>query len=755
MVRSSPLLKVRSVLVLAAALLAVSVPGVAAAQGPTNASTAIELVGSNASRPILLSLRKVKSPKAATVLQGELHLVLRNVGKSKKRVRLLYARDEHNALVLPDGSNSVQLVLPAAPSRGYVSVRAGSVRQLALRFRLPTNRPPGDLDGTIEVETLRPRPADPIKQLALPVTGKLRPLDVRFDPSSSVVQVTRGCLFGCNTTDGGTVRLLGTGVGLLLTELRQAGQVSIDTTLRRGSGQSVEVTLTDLEPDSERPGSAVAKLTLGSEPEPGKYSGKLALSRLAADAPSLPIEVRSRVWVVWTVLFIFAGVLVAAMIFMQLGLNRRKQLLKDALERVVGQYCEHAQGNLAGSNGGDPLIWKLSVDCPLRKDPNWNYYDELDTANSIYTATYWARTEADLDEVQTAALKLVVGVKAWMLVLNECAALWELARAHREEVEPGQLWGATNVARDSDLLLRKARRPPADAQANSQLMDQIQMQTAWHRSFAEAWDLQIRLQRAGGDAGAKAAQVPLKELDQEAKPVASRSRDQQDELDRKLEALRARLLRLRDESNRDETTRDVPLVALSAGPQEVEAATLRAELDSLQSLSAQPQLALATLTAGPSLAAPETGEVPNPEGGPAPSSAEPPAASAPAPPPASPPPAPVGNDVREGKRPSRLLRGLRRIDFAVSLVILIISSLVYAATVYDDTWGTPADWVTAFGAGIIGQLTIRWALLPIYRSIRMRTSAPPAKEAEAQAAVVTVSTAAPELGEQRTAEAGP
>jgi len=65
-------------------------------------------------------------------------------------------------------------------------------------------------------------------------------------------------------------------------------------------------------------------------------------------------------------------------------------------------------------------------------------------------------------------------------------------------------------------------------------------------------------------------------------------------------------------------------------------------------------------------------------------------------------------------------------DLLLSLAIVGLSSVLYTATIYGDTWGTVTDMATAFGAGFSGQVAIKWGLLPIYQSIRLRTTPSPA-----------------------------
>jgi hypothetical protein len=52
--------------------------------------------------------------------------------------------------------------------------------------------------------------------------------------------------------------------------------------------------------------------------------------------------------------------------------------------------------------------------------------------------------------------------------------------------------------------------------------------------------------------------------------------------------------------------------------------------------------------------------------------------------------------------------------------VLLVSSLVYAGTLYTDDWGTLMDCVAAFGAGFVGDVVVKWGLLPAGRSILLR-----------------------------------
>lgn len=688
-------------LLLATALVGAAPQPSSALAAADGQSSTVELLGGTDSRSIKLSPVVVSSGKKGTqktnkkgaqetsaiVLQGDLHLALRNLKGSEQVVRVFYARADRNVVKL----------------LATTSLNPYTVGDLPLHFRLSAPEAPDALDGTLDVETGPSR--HPTEQFSVPVTGVMKTLgDVHFEPATAVVRVTRWCLiFSCNTESGGTVRLYGNGVGQLLRYLKAAGETSVEATLFRDDS-AVDASLTDLSADSNQPGTATASLELGGKTTAGKYTGTLALSRLVPDAPGLSVEVHSRYWVVWAILAILLGVLAAGALYQQLGLWRRKRLLKGALEEVVNKdYGDNRDLNhVDGMAGQHLLIWDLKIDYPLKTNPAWDYWDDLDTANNVYTAIRWARGDADLDEAQTAAVTLIHDVKSWLLALTEVRGLWELATApHKGD------WKETRVLRDTKLVLVGARRTPGDALLSSKLLALVEQQTAWHRRFAEAWDLQRALLDQGKDPAQEAADVPLKELDAKADPITTRTREKQDELDLELDELYQCLLKIRAQH-----ASDMPIPIPSADREE-QAAARRAELDSLRS-SALPEVALASAGAsGITALAPVTaeveGEVTAPVEAPQPTTAQPTTTAT----------AESIGPLATVRR-STLLRRLRLLDLLLSAATLLITSILYAATVYTDTWGTVADFGTAFGAGFLGQVTVKWALLPIYRSIRVR-----------------------------------
>jgi hypothetical protein len=705
---------------------------------PAAAAQSVTLLGAS-TRPILLD------PTASGQLVGELHLALRNSSDKKQLVRFVYSRNQDGLVATLPGTPQAATVTAGpgklSPDGKAIVITKGSVGQVALRFELASDASPSSLDGVLAVESRTPEAGQSfVQQLTLSVVGTIRPLgDVRFEPSSLGIQATGYCPFvdSCTPESKETVQLVGSDVGELVESLSRAGQTSIVTQLRRGDGSVIYATLSSLALVPDEPGVATADVTV-MKSEPGEYTGSLPLSRLVAKPPQLGIELSSRTFWPWCLLCIIAGVWAAAVFTQQIGLSRRRKLIRDALEREAKEYCTDRLLNFP-NGAGQPLVWDPKVDCPLKDDPNWSYYEELKTFTAVYSAARWARNDSDLDEAESTGMALIAGLTSWRLMLAQVRALWDLAHQTREE--PNH-WNKTRVARDTELLLHRVTHTPVDGTVDAALLGKLRQQIGWHGHFAEAWDLRARLILAGGESALAARTVSLEELDKKAGALWARNEDTQDEQDLTLMETFSRLKELQAESNRDLTTGPVhdPEIPVEAA---LRATAINAELASLGDVAANPAQSLSALGVHLALrpqdgdthaAAPEEALKSEPTVEEKPSAendgsaedgapAEPARGGAPnaiAEPPSAETPVPAG---RGNDKSASLLTRLQRTDLLLSSIVVVLSSIVYSATVYNATWGSLLDWATAFGAGFTGQVVTKWALLPIYRSVRLRATA--------------------------------
>lgn len=55
-------------------------------------------------------------------------------------------------------------------------------------------------------------------------------------------------------------------------------------------------------------------------------------------------------------------------------------------------------------------------------------------------------------------------------------------------------------------------------------------------------------------------------------------------------------------------------------------------------------------------------------------------------------------------------------DIILTVLIAGLTAVMYMIPLYTSTWGSWQDWLAAFGAGVVGQVGIKWAVLPALRS---------------------------------------
>jgi hypothetical protein len=269
---------------------------------------------------------------------------------------------------------------------------------------------------------------------------------------------------------------------------------------------------------------------------------------------------------------------------------------------------------------------------------------------------------------------------------------------------------------------------PADSAACAALVTAAKRQTLWQEALAEAWDLRETLIEGGGNTANAAGNINLLPLIENAKPALSRDDDEQDKLELELEAIRSQLVELAEQTHEQAATPNVEIPIPSEPEREVVSERLRNELIAL---AVPDRLDFARIQAlravAPAGASDEHGQAPAAELAGANAGAN--AAPAQVPSRASRPSPPSSVTSRSG-----IVRRLALVDLMLSFAILVATAVLYAVTVYGPSWGSAADWASAFGAGFLGQVTVQWALLPMYRSMRLRTGGAAADGATAAVA---------------------
>jgi hypothetical protein len=670
---------------------------------PSAAAPALAVVGT-ANTPRTVDLRLQAGPPR--VMTGMTRLVLRNASMRQLEVRLGYVpADGQPVPAITTTSKIVRL----SGSRA-LTIKKGRTRAVGLRFELPADRPPESLDGDLLVQAVRNGRVE--EQQTVMLHGRPRPVgDVRVEPAKAVLQFDKWCVwFECPGTEGGAVRLVGTGVPGMLDDLAAVGIGDRWTEVARKDGKMVRMWLRDLKGTSD-PHVATAQLELGDDPPPGAFEGRLPLSLFDAKSPAVATEVRSHLWVGWAVIAVLAGVVVAWMLLHHLALRQRRRLIQGWLQARAKEYVDRSPDNRLGD--GSTLLADLKVVSPLTVDPSWTYADDLGTARRIFTAARWARNDADLDEAQTAAGNLSVQINTWLLAVLQARELWELDTKGKPS-RVTRSWEETQTAIHTRALLNRLRGTPVDEPT----LEAVGRQVIWHRAYADAWDLRWRLERHVPD---DVRAIPFDEIDEKLEPPLTRTPEEQAVREVELTRSFIRMKRLAEQTPRVDAPEEplalTPTADVVAAKLDVEAARVFADAPELavaQAALNHPDKPVLRHDTPPHDVHAEDGAMG------ALGTAGIPEQAAPAPP-ASP-------QLGTG---ARVLRRLQFVDFMQTLAILTLASLAYFFARYNDTWGSVADVATAFLAGFAGQVVVQWALLPIYRSVRLRSVS--AKEGAAAA----------------------
>ena len=611
----------------------------------------------------------------------------------------------------------------------YPIASAHSVTQLELSFRIPDSMPPEALAGIVEIDGYTLRAARLAGKVSVEVSGQVEPVgDVRFDPSTVVMQVVRSCVvISCETKPHAVIHLYGADVGQLLARLGEHGELHGAVT--RGA-RSVPITLEELKRDPLEVDAATARVQLNHAPGAGTYSGVLPLSHLRADSPALDIQVHSEQWVGWALLSILAGVLASGWAFQRYPRVRRRRLISQAVKREIDDLLV-ACGKLPANLQSSPLITEVTKHVDLAHEYDWRYYSKVSASDpvSIVAGARWARDEADFAEATRAARGLVDRLELWRRGLDELSALVaELGRAGGRRTGVAR----TPVGTAARELVDEIVSGPLTRLDDPALAEQLLHQTQWYRRFSTAWELRAVLALVDGPVASEARAVNLISLSERAEPVWRAPAEQRQGFERTLERLTKRLEALRRQTNIDRIVIHPPAA-------ESEAQVVRVPSTSSDVFEKDPLLGLtlAAERAGPVVDPPPAWE----EG----ASNEVQATNA-TPPSAVRQPSAARRLARLGHasgtherkralrarvlekwRRSRLLLRLHVTDLFVSAAILLASAVVYSVTLYNDEWGTLGDVITAFGAGFLGNVVVSWGLVPIFQTIRLPERSPTTK----------------------------
>lgn len=619
------------------------------------------------------------------------------VAKSPRAVALIAAALRAGGKLTP-----AQLRALALLSKGLLTVKPGKALSLTLGFAPPLSEAASSIDGRLLIS------AEGEKPLAVPVSGEAR--------SFEEVTVTPSMLVFDSTEDEAKLTMEG---AELVEYLRSYGGEELPVTLHDDGGETATATLALPSPPAEdedrasgadreedRVNRAKATVTLSGDPAAGKYTGKLTLPGLPAEAGAVSLELNeSRSFICAALIFllmmlvVFAGIYITGISTRIVTMATRRTRLTDVLAQTHKPFV-HVVRRSEKQDDKKPKIASWRLDDLLGEDPAEDREPappagKLQGLPALEQSISTARSSADLDEDAARVLDMVARMQRWLRVepLARRLALLEAkvgpagelpeerknGKDGKDEPIDALAWNDSNTLRDTRALLAMARREPAEAKAADDLVARLLFQVEWHSRMSAAWDAAWN---AKEDARRPKEVRALEEALGSESKVAKRDTGEQDGLTARLAGLLAKHDDIEVEEIGEIDGEEIDEQGSTLGITPVKWDASAHLFTGWATLDGQSYGQLARRTATSS---------------------------------------------RERYLPDRnAIKGELRFhdaDWAWTFAILAFASAAYGVTVYNDTWGSCQDLATAFLAGSLGKVTIDWAALPIFQSVRLRKAA--------------------------------
>lgn len=665
------------------------------------ADTSLEVIGGTDERTVSLSTCPTasgKSERAHTCPRktgypyrgGKLTVLIHNVVDEKTAFELRYLPDGgEGPLALPGGSNRIFLLEGGTPvietaaetaSERTLTVNGGESLPLSIGFALPLSESSSSIDGTLLVSVAGEQP------LSVPVSGETRTFKgVTVVPSTLPIDSSKG---------NAKITLQGLE---LLEYLRSHGGEALRAILYGDRGEATEAMLTLPTAKEVKADEGVAKgqqseyqarptVSLSdSNPPAGKYTGTLLLPDLPADGGSISVELHSHKPFILLVFLVFLGIVGAGIGSRLVTTASRRKRLNEVLDQTHDAY-RHVLAS------GDTASWRLE-DLLGEDSPLTNSKEPLAGRLQGLPALRWsigeARSSADLDEDAGRALDMIARMQRWLrveplarrlaLVATEETAGPTLPEEEETKedgtktTKPALAWGDSNTLSNTRALLEMAQREPANSDKADDLVARLIFQIEWHTGVAAAWAA-----TAGDSIRGKEVRA-LEEALGDGSKAEKREPSEQDDL----------LARLQGALTKRKVT--VPEIG------EIEGENVGQEGRKLGITPVRWDASANLFTGWATLDAPSYGQLARR--------------------------AATSSRSIYMPGPADLWREIKLTnlyDWAWTVAILAVASVAYGTATYDDTWGTHADLGTALLAGFLGKVTVNWAVLPIFQSIRLR-----------------------------------
>jgi hypothetical protein len=457
----------------------------------------------------------------------------------------------------------------------------------------------------------------------------------------------------------GHVELVGPGVRTLLLHL---GKVKRQVRLSSDNGHSVLATVVSLKAAPGDPLRAELDITVASV-GPGKYTGDLPLWELTPGSPKVGVELhdhRSR-WIAF--LLLLAGTVIGGLLLRLAALARRRELLEEVLDESLRAY------KAVAPKPSDVVSWNLSalLDLDARAAGPRDIV-RLQGADALQTSIRTARTDSDLAEDAARVLDMVARIQRWLRVEPAARRLAMVQSNLPDGDDAAQAWRALSPWADAQLLLEAVRSEAVDPETADGLVARLLHQARWQHRLLAVWT-QWGVQ--GLTADEKKSRLTALYGKPPVADALTRTPAERNVLDARLDAWVAEL-----DGDPGEP------------PKPVDPTGARLHVDWTADAN--------NFTGWATLDRPSYGQLVRQSG--------------------------VTSRTYSGRVLVKELQRLGWPDLLFALVAAGVSSAIYLPTIYNDTWGTSPDILTALLAGVGGPLVVKWAALPAFQSLRLRLS---------------------------------
>ena len=668
--------------------------GATTAWAADSASGGLEIIGGDGARTVQLQLcPRVpvdSGPELACVKDsegryrgGRLTVRVRNDGDgADEPLKVAYLRNGATPTELSGDESKPVFLLSETQEPPTLSGR--QPLDVSVGFALSPGKAAATLSGSLVLTAGQGKP------VSVPVTVEVRTFS-GLTVSPSTLSIDSGEPNADLTVEGPELAeyLESHGGEELNTTLHGDGDDTATASLKlRGAGGATRLTST---------------LTVSGDPPAGKYTGKLVLPELSADTGTATIELNQRksclclvLTFILLLLVVFVGIFVTGIGTRVVTMATRRTLLKEVLDQTYNVFVYVLKRR---ERDGKPIeIASWLLDDLLGEDPKSRENatvrpGRLQGLPALRASIETARSSADLDEDADRVLDMIARMQRWLrveplvrrlaLVKAEFEPQGKLPE-EKEETGDGNTkdldplaWSDSKTLRDTRALLEMARREPADVDKADDLVARLLFQVEWHRRMAAAWETACI---AGADPKRpKEIRALDGALGDESK-VGTRSATEQDGLTATLEGM------LRKHGNIElDAIGDIPGEKIGRGGRK--RGVTRVEWNASANL----------FTGWATLDGPSYGQLANR----------------------------AATSSRARYMPSwdaigREAGRFDRADAGWTVAILVFAAVTYGTATYGESWGSAKDLTTAFLAGSLGKVTIDWAALPIFQSVRLR-----------------------------------